>query len=55
MTTTDKIAEIALDALEDIALWNDTLDTEWDDPGVRALEAIKEIKKALLYETNTES
>jgi hypothetical protein len=41
--TLEKQLSIAKDALNDIIGWNNDLDDEWDDIGVRAQEAIKDI------------
>jgi hypothetical protein len=41
--TLEKQLKIAKDALNDIIGWGDELEDEWDDIGVRAQEAIKDI------------
>lgn len=42
-TSVEKV-RIAKKALKDIASWDDDLEEEWEDPGYRAIEALKTIK-----------
>lgn len=37
--------QIAINALQDIKNWDDDLEDEWDDPGVRASDALDKILK----------